>query len=82
MHSDSQQFVRAAGWFETLTEVTRPFLAQGGLVWQRAASVPGMKESGPIPHGSAHWPLVVMLPAFCPQIAPIMPALPTPSTRK
>jgi hypothetical protein len=48
MHSDSQQFVGAAGWFETLTEVTRRFLAQGGLVWQRAASVPGMKESGPI----------------------------------
>ncbi len=41
-----------------------------------------MNEFGPIPHGSAHWPLVVMLPAFCPQIAPIVPVLPTVPTRK
>src|SRR5258705_12535705 len=35
-----------------------------------------MKEFGLIPHRSTHWPLVVMLPAFCPQIAPSMPVLP------
>ncbi len=41
-----------------------------------------MKEFGPIPHRSTHWPLVVMLPAFCPQIAPIVPVLPVVPTRK
>ncbi|HET9101428.1 MAG TPA: hypothetical protein VFN62_13625 [Acidobacteriaceae bacterium] len=41
-----------------------------------------MKEFGLIPHRSTHWPLVVMLPAFCPQIAPIMPVLPVVPTRK
>ena len=41
-----------------------------------------MKEFGLIPHRSIHWPLVVMLPAFCPQIAPIMPVLPVVPTHK
>jgi len=41
-----------------------------------------MKEFGLIPHRSIHWPLVVMLPAFCPQIAPIMPVLPVMPTHK
>jgi hypothetical protein len=36
-----------------------------------------MKEFGLIPHRSTHWPLVVMLPVFCPQIVPIVPVLPT-----
>jgi hypothetical protein len=51
---------------------------------QPAAQLLGdvMKEFGPIPHGSAQWPLVVMLPAFCPQITSIVPVLPTVPTRK
>jgi hypothetical protein len=41
-----------------------------------------MKGFGPIPHRSTHWPLVVMLPALCPQIAPIVPVSPTMPSRK
>ena len=41
-----------------------------------------IRENGLIPHRSAHWPLVVMLPAFCPQIAPTGPVLPIVPTHK
>ncbi len=41
-----------------------------------------MKEFGLIPHRSSRWPLVVVLPAFCPQTPPIVPVLPTQPTGK
>ena len=41
-----------------------------------------MEESGPIPHGSAHWPAAKKFVASLSQIAPIVPVLPTLPTRK
>jgi hypothetical protein len=50
------------------------------IVQQAIAQVPGdgLEESGPIPHGSAHWPAAKKFVAFLSQIAPIVPVLPTP----
>jgi hypothetical protein len=48
-----------------------------------SGSIPEVvKESGTIPHRSPHWPLVINLPAFCPQIPPIVPFLPIQPTGK
>ena len=41
-----------------------------------------LEESGPIPHGSAHWPAAKEFVASLSQIAPIVPVFPTLPTRK
>ena len=41
-----------------------------------------LEESGPIPHGSAHWPAAKKFVGSLSQIAPIVPVLPTLPTRK
>ena len=51
---------------------------------QPAAQLLGgvIKEFGLIPHDQPFGHLVVVLPAFCPQIAPIVPFLPVVPARK